>query len=48
MAFISVTELTSQFEMSELKFVAHKNMSAMFVTELMFQFEMSELKVFLS
>ena len=43
-----VTELTFQFEMSELKFDARRNMPAMVVTELTFQLEMSELKVDLS
>ena len=45
MYFMSVTELTSQFEMSELKLVANANMPSILVTELTSQFEMSELKL---
>jgi len=45
MLFMVVTELTSQFEMSELKLDAPRNKRYMFVTELTFQFEMSELKL---
>jgi hypothetical protein len=44
MSAMFVTELTFQFEMSELKLVANANMPLMVVTELTSQFEMSELK----
>ena len=40
-----VTELTFQFEMSELKFDALQKMQNMLVTELTSHLEMSELKV---
>jgi hypothetical protein len=43
-----VTELTFQFEMSELKLDAPLNIHAMFVTRPTSHLEMSELKVDLS
>ena len=45
MLAMSVTELTFQFEISELKLDAISNMPAMLVTELTSHLEMSELKL---
>jgi hypothetical protein len=45
MYIVSLTELTSHFEMLELKLEAPWNMLLMSVTELTFHLEMSELKL---